>query len=600
MLADCLGQDYFPFHTTNATTTATTMMKSVDDVAQTPFETSDSVLERFYLHVKERPDAPYLTQPITGQETPTVYTFKDVYDEARMLAAHIQSYNLDKQSKIAVISKNCAHFFITELAIWMSGNVTVALFPNLAASTCQYILEHAEAKMVVLGKLDAKDWNVMKAGVPDGIPTVGMPMAPTDGSATYDSWESIQAKTTALTEPPHRAPDDEALIVYTSGSTGQPKGVVHTFQTISYPSKLMSKLYHFNRNDRYLSYLPLAHVMDRWLGLCCSLYNGYQVFFAESLTTFVQDLNRARPTLFISVPRLWLKFQLGVYAKKDPKTVNFLLKIPLVKKVVAKKILQTLGLDSVRLAGTGSAPIPQEVVEWYRTLGLSLLEGYGMSENFCYSHNTIKGMEKPGFVGSAQPGVEHKLTDEGEILMKGPGNMVGYYKAPDKTAEAVTADGFLRTGDRGIIDEQGRLKITGRTKELFKTSKGKYVAPAPIENILNNDAHIEMSLVCGSGQVMTMAVVQLAEGLLAKCEADADLKTTIETDMAALLKHANGEIEHHEKIGFIVIAKEPWTIEDGLLTPTMKIKRTQIEEKYEASMNGWYESSSKTKILFWE
>ena len=206
----------------------------------------------------------------------------------------------------------------------------------------------------------------------------------------------------------------------------------------------------------------------------------------------------------------------------------------------------------------------------------------------------------PILQGSAQPGVEHKLTDEGEILMKGPGNMVGYYKAPDKTAEAVTADGFLRTGDRGIIDEQGRLKITGRTKELFKTSKGKYVAPAPIENILNNDAHIEMSLVCGSGQVMTMAVVQLAEGLLAKCEADADLKTTIETDMAALLKHANGEIEHHEKIGFIVIAKEPWTIEDGLLTPTMKIKRTQIEEKYEASMNGWYESSSKTKILFWE
>jgi len=319
MLADCLGLDNFPFTTTttNATTTTTaTMMKSVEDVAQTPFETSDSVLERFYLHVKERPDAPYLTQPITGHDAPTVYTFQQVYDEAMMLAAHIQSYNLDKHSKIAVISKNCAHFFITELGIWMSGNVTVALFPNLAASTCQYILEHAEAKMVVIGKLDAKDWNVMKAGVPDGIPTVGMPMAPTDGSATYDSWESIQAKTTALTEQPHRAPDEEALIVYTSGSTGQPKGVVHTFQTISYPSKLMSKLYHFNRNDRYLSYLPLAHVMDRWLGLCCSLYNGYQVFFCRKFDDLCPRFEPGASDVVYFGPPVVVEISIGRVRKK--------------------------------------------------------------------------------------------------------------------------------------------------------------------------------------------------------------------------------------------------------------------------------------------
>merc|ERR1711865_1371100 len=175
---------------------------------------------------------------------------------------------------------------------------------------------------------------------------------------------------------------------------------------------------------------------------------------------------------------------------------------------------------------------------------------------------------------------------------------VGYYKAPDKAAEAVTADGFLRTGDRGIIDEQGRLKITGRTKELFKTSKGKYVAPAPIENILNNDTNIELSLVGGPGQVMTMAVVQLAEELSNKItKGDDELKKKITADMTTLLAKVNSEIEAHEKVGFIVIANDPWTIEDGHLTPTMKIKRTQIEEKYESKLDGWYESKAK---VIWE
>jgi long-chain acyl-CoA synthetase len=223
-----------------------------------------------------------------------------------------------------------------------------------------------------------------------------------------------------------------------------------------------------------------------------------------------------------------------------------------------------------------------------------------MTMNPTFSHSTLKGFERKGYVGTPQPGVDCKLSGEGEILVKGPGNMVGYYKEPDKTAEVMTEDGYLRTGDRGVIDEEGRLKIVGRTKELFKTSKGKYVAPAPIENILNNDSNIELSLVCGSGQVMTMAIVQLAEGFMDKASKDAEFKKKIESDLTALIPTVNKQIEEFEKVGFIVIAKEPWTIEDGLLTPTMKIKRTQIEEKYAPKMDGWYESCSKTKVLFWE
>jgi len=588
------------------------MTKPTDEeIAKLPFETSDLLLERFYTHVDERPNAPYLTQPVEGKAAPIVYTFQEVYEEAMMMSTYLKSLNFPPKSNIAIVSKNCAHFVITELAIWMSGHVTVALFPNLTESSCQYTFEHSEAKLLFLGKVEEKPWLIMREGVPEGLPTIGLPpvastgtMKVEEGKYKYESWETIKEKTKALesnkddNKRPTRDADDESLIVYTSGSTGVPKGVVHTFKTISYPTKLMSISQQFHKDDRYLSYLPIAHVMERWIGLCCSLYNGYQVFFAESLATFVADLNRCRPTLFISVPRLWLKFQGGVYSKMPPAKVNFLLKIPIVKKLVAKKILTGLGLDQVRLAGTGSAPIPSELILWYRTLGLSLLEGYGMSENFCYSHNTKKGHEKFGFVGSAQPGVDCKLSTDGEILMKGPGNMTEYYKAPDQTAEVLTDDGFLRTGDRGEIDKEGRLKITGRTKELFKTSKGKYVAPAPIENILNNDTNIELSLVGGSGQVMTMAVVQLAEELSNKlAKGDEDLKKKITADMTTLLAKVNAEIEAHEKVGFIVIANSPWTIEEGHLTPTMKIKRTQIEEKYQAQLEAWYDSKAK---VIWE
>lgn len=443
----------------------------------------------------------------------------------------------------------------------------------------------------------------MKQGVPEDVPKIGFPLAPEKKSDDeYESWDSITAKTEPLSgddAKPTRAFDDEALIVYTSGSTGTPKGVLHSFRTISEPTQKMVALHNITKNDRYLSYLPIAHVMDRFLALCTSLYAGYEIYFAESIDTFVKDLNRAKPTLFISVPRLWLKFQLGVYAKMPKKKFNRLMGIPIIKKLVAKKVIKGLGLDSARLAGSGSAPIPAELLIWYRNLGLPILEGYGMSENFCYSHSSLLGKEKVGYIGNCYPGVDCKISEEGEILVKSPGTMVGYYKSPEQTKEVITDDGYLRTGDRGEIDEEGRLKITGRVKELFKTSKGKYVAPVPIENMLNNDENIESSMVCGSGQVHTMAIVQISETLLPKLELEEDdaLKNKITNDLTALIKQINEKVEEYEKVGFIVVAKDRWTIEDELLTPTMKIKRPQIEKKYESSLDAWY--SSRDKVI-WE
>ena len=278
------------------------------------------------------------------------------------------------------------------------------------------------------------------------------------------------------------------------------------------------------------------------------------------------------------------------------KKLNRLLKIPLLRRIIKKKILGKLGLDNVRFAGSGSAPIPAELLAWYRNLGLELLEGYGMSENFNYSHLTMPGRGRAGYIGHPHATVEHRLSEEGEILVKSPGTMVGYYKQPELTEAAFTEDGFLKTGDRGEIDTEGRLRITGRVKELFKTSKGKYVAPAPIENLINIDSNIELSCVSGSGYPVTHVVVQLAESLLPKLNDEA-VKSRIMQDLEALLTRVNGQIEEFEKIGFIVVVKERWSIEGGHLTPTMKMKRPVIEDLYKPQLDGWYAAGKK---VIWE
>jgi long-subunit acyl-CoA synthetase (AMP-forming) len=318
------------------------------------------------------------------------------------------------------------------------------------------------------------------------------------------------------------------------------------------------------------------------------------VFFAESLDTFVKDLNRARPTTFISVPRLWLKFQQGVFTKMPPKKLNRLLSIPILSGIVKRKVLKNLGLDQALLGGSGSAPIPAELITWYRRLGLNLVEGYAMSEDFAYSHNSTPEVNAPGCVGLPLPGVEVKISEEGEILIKSPGQLVGYYKRPDLDAEVFTSDGYFRTGDRGERRADGLLKITGRVKELFKTSKGEYVAPAPIENRINAHPLVEMSMVSGPGQPAAYALVVLAEDVRPK-QKDPAFRKHVETELAQLLKDVNADLVGHEKLQLVVIAQQPWTIENGFLTPTMKIRRGRIEGEVAPKVDNWYGGKDKVQ-----
>ncbi|MGL6109309.1 MAG: AMP-binding protein, partial [Rubrivivax sp.] len=245
------------------------------------------------------------------------------------------------------------------------------------------------------------------------------------------------------------------------------------------------------------------------------------------------------------------------------------------------------GLDHVIAAGSGSAPLPPELLIWYRKLGLNLMEGYAMSEDFAYSHTSTKAKNAPGWVGVAYPGVQARISPEGEVLIKSPGRLVGYFKRPDLDAECFTEDGFFRTGDMGELRDDGLLKITGRVKELFKTGKGKYVAPAPIENRLNAHPMVESAIVSGVGQQAAYAMVVLAEQLRSRLQ-DSGVRAEVEQSMAALLKDVNGQLVGHEKLHMVVVAKEPWSIENGCLTPTMKIKRSHIEGSVADRVDAWY------------
>jgi len=550
------------------------------------------LLDHIYEHETALASHVFLTQP-TGNGQVVDYTWAQVMDQSRRMAAHLQAQGFAPGSRIAILSKNCAHFMMAEIAIWMAGYTTVAIFPTETADTVNYVLSHSESSLLFVGKLDT--WPHQEPGVPAGLPCIAFPLAP---ETSFDTWNKITARTAPLAGQPRRAPDDLALLMYTSGSTGTPKGVMHDFAHASAAATgIAGELRAQVQGDlRVLSYLPLAHIFERAWIECGAFVDGKaHIFFAESLDTFLADLQRARPTAFISVPRLWLKFQQGVFSKMPPKKLDRLLSIPILGRIVARKVLTGLGLNHVQMAGSGSAPIPPDLIVWYKRLGLNLLEGYAMTEDFAYSFSSKTGKNAPGYVGVALPGVQARISAEGEIQVKSPGMLVGYYKQPELDAQCFTEDGFFRTGDLGELRADGLLKITGRAKEQFKTAKGKYVAPAPIENRINAHHMVELSIVSGVGQPTAYAMVVLSETLRPR-QNDPALRKEVEQEFSQLLKEINAQVADYERLQMIVVAQEPWSIENGCLTPTMKIKRARIEKMAEPQMETWYQN--KQKVLW--
>ena len=543
-------------------------------------------LEQAYKWEKAKADELYLTQPM-GNGQVQEYTWNRAVGEARRMASYLKSLNLPAKSNIAILSKNCAHWIMSDLAIWMAGHVTVPLYPTLNSETVKYILEHSDSKLLFVGKLD--DWDDMKDGVSSDLPCISYPLSPKND---FPMWDTLVADNRPLAEDTQREPDELATIVYTSGSTGKPKGVMISFEAMAVAAKGVADALNMKDTDRMLSYLPLAHVFERYAIEQASLNIGFHVFFAEALDTFVEDLRRATPTVFISVPRLWAKFQLGVFQKMSSDKLNFLLKMPFLSSIVKKNVLKGLGLDHCHLAVSGSAPLSENIINWYRSLGLELMEGYGMSENFAYSHISMPGRARVGYVGEPLPGVQQRISDKGEIEIKSPASMMGYYKDEAKTKESFTEDGYLLTGDKGEIDELGRLKITGRIKEIFKTSKGKYVAPAPIENKLMVHEALEVVCVTGADCPQPFAIAVLSEAHQSRYS-DPAFQEELTPSLQELIANVNKTVDQHEALQFLVVVNDVWGIENDFLTPTMKIKRDVIEKFYEPKKESWFKSKQK-------
>ena len=540
---------------------------------QTPLDAYNQWLEK-------DPDFIFLRQPVNRKFIE--YSRREAYEQALNIAAALHTLGLKKGDHVALLSKNCAHWFMADLAMMLGGFISVPLYPTLDQDSIHKILTHSESKAIIVGKLD--DYQKQKDGVPKDIPHIGVELY---GVQEQHSWEQLIKEDHADFSPIGLDPDDLITIMYTSGTTGNPKGVMHkvsSFHQLGSSSMDALKVY---PNGKYFSYLPLSHIAER-IGIeIGSIYAGGCVSFPESLDTFAEDLANVSPNLFMAVPRIWQKFQEKILEKFNQKKLDRLISLPLLGGIVKKKIRQKLGLNEATHVYAGAAPMAVNLMEWYDRLGINILQAYGMTEDCILSHFNIVGSNKFGTVGPPLPGVESRLSAEGEVQVKSDALMVGYYREPEKTAEMFTVDGFLKTGDKGEFDHDGYLSITGRIKDQFKTDKGKYVTPAQIEMKLSKNTDIEQICVVGMGIAQPIALLVLSEAGREKNG------KVLEESILSTIDEVNPTLMAHEKVAKAVIMKEDWSVDNGLMTPSMKVRRSRVEAIHQDMYKTWFNQEGR-------
>ncbi len=523
-------------------------------------------LKQVQQNVAHHPDKIWLRQPVNRQWSTTTWAEADL--QARKIAQGLLSNGLEQGDRVAIIAKNSAEWYLCDLAIMMAGLISVPIYPTAGADNIKYVLEHSDAKAIFAGKLDSTE--ALAKAMPDNLLSIAFPYPTVECTAKWNDWLNTYEPLQTLHKPDL---DDLFSIVYTSGSTGLAKGVMLTQRNVASSAVAAAEKFLQIQKSRVMSYLPLAHITERCVVELPSVYYLADVHFVESLDTFVEDVSYARPTEFLSVPRLWTRFQSQIIARMPNEKLQLLLKIPVIGKLVAKKIRTALGLHEAIAFGSGSAPISPEILTWFHKLGISISEGWGMTETSGLSCSNMPfNINQLGTIGSPQSCLEMRLSEQGEILVRGEAVFKNYYKNPEATRDAFQ-DGWFKTGDKAELTADGAWKIIGRIKEEFKTSKGKYIAPVPIESSLGRNPDIEQVCVMGIGRKQPIAMVVLGEG--ASQKRDVQKEQLLDT-----LKSVNRELEAHEKLDHIIVAQQVWSIDNGLLTPTLKLKRDQLEKQY--------------------
>ena len=551
-------------------------------------------LQRLYQCERERASARFLVQPIHGSVRE--WTWGASMQEVRRMAAWLKAQNWPPGSRIMILAKNSAWWLMADFAIWMAGYVSVPLFPAASTETMSALCEHCEPVACFLGRFDNPIPEARKARA--SVAWVACPDAdPAFLPPGILRWDDVLAQQPPMTDSPERDGLDIATIIYTSGSTGQPKGAVHTFQGLSLMGLSMRPLFppDLPQADRVLSYLPLAHIAERALIEMNALFSPIEIYFVENLEKFPEDLARARSTIFFSVPRLYARFQQKVFERIAERRLRRLLALPLVGRLVRGKIRRALNLDHARIVAGGGAATPLELIQWYRGLGLNFIEGYGMTETGI-THIPLPGAERVGFVGQASQYAETRISPQGEVQIRGAMNMVNYFRNAELTHAAFTPDGFLRTGDRGEMDADGRLRLIGRLKEEFKTSKGKYVYPARIEEKLTVSGLFESVAVFGAGFNQPFAFAVLSPERRAACLTPSG-RAAVEAELESRIDRINESLELAERLSFLAISHDPWTVENGYLTPTLKVRRFALEQRYSSQFQQWEHRGEKIVCL---
>jgi len=536
------------------------------------------LLKNFLRWEKETPQLTFLRQPVSCQWQD--WSFSKTGEEIRKMAAGLQSLNLPPRSNIAILSKNCVHWMMTDLAIFMAGHVSVPLYANITAASIRQILEHSDCAAIFIGKLD--DYEHQKEGIPPSVKKICFDFYGINEGELVSNWLTHQKP---LQKMPDWKADELMTIMYTSGTTGKPKGVMFNSAAFTHSDDLiidyLDRVKPMPPHPDLFSYLPLCHIAERMLTEILGCRTGARISFVESLETFPRDLANVQPHLFFGVPRIWARFQEKIFEKLPQKKLDTLLKIPVVNFLIKRMLTKKLGLSRALINASAAAPIPKSLLEWYEKLGISIREIYGMTENSALSHANQEEV-RYGTVGKPLPTVEIKFSTDDEIMTRHKALMMGYYKEPDMTAQIFTSDGFIKTGDCGKLDKDGFLTITGRVKDIFKTDKGKYVSPSPIEMRLLKNTDIEQVCVVGMGIPQPIALIVLSATGKTKS------KEEITNSFSSSLAEVNAKAEDYERLKKAVIMKTDWSIANGLMTPTMKVKRNEVEKIHLPKYPIWY------------
>jgi long-chain acyl-CoA synthetase len=564
-------------------------------------------------------------------------TWDEYWDHVCYFALGIKKLGLEKGDKLSILGDNCREWLYADLATQSSSAVTVGIYPTDVASQVRYILENSESSFIVAKDQEQVD-KILE--VKDSLPRLKkIIVVDMKGLRRYRDTMVISFKDVESlgfeinTKEPHlfeqmvneTRPDDPAIIVYTSGTTGQPKGAMITHKNMIAMIRGLAEVLNFRYTDSFVSALPLCHIAERMFSLIFPMCAGCAVNFAESVATLQEDLSEISPTAFLNVPRIWEKMHSNVMIKVQDsiffKRWIFSAMFPIGMKVSELKLKKRpiplhwkalygmaylllfrplrnhLGLLDARIFVSGAAPLSPDLMRFYHAIGVPVRECYGMTEMSGISFVPRDGEIKIGGVGKPIPGVEIKLAEDGEILQRGDSVFAGYYGAPEATREVVI-DGWLHTGDVGELDDDGHLKITDRKKDIIITAGGKNIAPSELENSLKFSPYIKEAIVIGDRRKYVSCLIQIELENVAYWAQNNRIAYTNYKSLAthpevrkliqAEVGKTNSNFAQVEKIKKFVILDKELDQDDEELTATMKVKRANIEKKFKDLIESMY------------